>query len=217
MSHQSPPEQTPASSTAPKRIYIACVHCRKRKIRCITSSEYDSCERCARKGLECEYLPIPVEQIQQPSQTSGWDGPPARSATPGPHMPISWTQAPQTHGGYNAPGTGPSFPSSTAYSNLSHYNPMNEMPRFQSCVPSNYAHDHSSRSQYPGAVQHQGYSHAPMASGPSQYPPSTIPPQRPATAAGYHVDYSQMFPDPGLNNAIHPNKHRRQASHFTES
>ncbi|KAJ7473267.1 hypothetical protein FB451DRAFT_1174918 [Mycena latifolia] len=216
MSHQSPPEQTPASSSARKRIYVACLHCRKRKIKCITASESEPCERCARRGLECEYLPVSVEQAQQPSPTSGRDGPPARSATPGPHMPISWTQSPQTYGGYNAPGAGPSPHSSTAYANPSHYNPMNAMPGSQPFVPSNYGHDYSSRPQYPGAVQHQGYNHAPMASGPSQYPPSTMPPQRPATAAGYHVDYSQMFPDPGLNNA-NPSRPRRQASYFTES
>ncbi|KAJ7429630.1 hypothetical protein FB451DRAFT_1200140 [Mycena latifolia] len=38
MSYQSPPEQTPASSSARKRIYVACVHCRKRKIKRVNPS-----------------------------------------------------------------------------------------------------------------------------------------------------------------------------------
>ncbi|KAJ7164498.1 hypothetical protein C8R46DRAFT_313399 [Mycena filopes] len=45
------------------RVYIACTACRKRKVKCL-SDEYEQtpCERCVRKGLKCEYVPVGGEQ-----------------------------------------------------------------------------------------------------------------------------------------------------------
>ncbi|KAJ7628777.1 hypothetical protein FB45DRAFT_1004265 [Roridomyces roridus] len=41
------------------RVYIACVNCRRRKIRCKSGdSEEKPCERCVKKGLRCEYVPV---------------------------------------------------------------------------------------------------------------------------------------------------------------
>ncbi|KAF8206824.1 hypothetical protein K438DRAFT_1756170 [Mycena galopus ATCC 62051] len=45
------------------RVYIACVHCRRRKTKCLTDdSEGGPCKRCIRLGLQCQYTPIADEQ-----------------------------------------------------------------------------------------------------------------------------------------------------------
>ncbi|KAJ7064654.1 hypothetical protein C8F01DRAFT_1354141 [Mycena amicta] len=48
-----------------RRAYIACSNCRKRKIKCITTSdaEYRPCTRCAQKGLVCEYIAVPDDAL----------------------------------------------------------------------------------------------------------------------------------------------------------
>ncbi|KAJ6468025.1 hypothetical protein C8R47DRAFT_1078514 [Mycena vitilis] len=42
------------------RIYVACVNCRNRKVRCVTvpGSEEIPCKRCTEKGLSCLYLAV---------------------------------------------------------------------------------------------------------------------------------------------------------------
>ncbi|KAF8209644.1 hypothetical protein K438DRAFT_2063145 [Mycena galopus ATCC 62051] len=54
-----------------RRVDIACVHCRQQKIKCRTSeqSETQSCDRCIKKALPCEYLPV-CEQQAKASPTS---------------------------------------------------------------------------------------------------------------------------------------------------
>ncbi|KAK0206502.1 hypothetical protein DFS33DRAFT_1381621 [Desarmillaria ectypa] len=49
----------------PGRALIACTHCRKRKIKCVPVSSEDPdrshnspCERCTKKHLKCEYVPV---------------------------------------------------------------------------------------------------------------------------------------------------------------
>ncbi|KAJ6481561.1 hypothetical protein C8R47DRAFT_1073910 [Mycena vitilis] len=45
------------------RVFLACLNCRKRKIKCLTEdSEQKPCERCVRKGLLCEYRPVADEE-----------------------------------------------------------------------------------------------------------------------------------------------------------
>ncbi|KAJ6535596.1 hypothetical protein B0H19DRAFT_1080060 [Mycena capillaripes] len=47
------------------RVFLACLNCRKRKIKCLTvDSEEKPCGRCVRKGLLCEYRTIAEEQEQ---------------------------------------------------------------------------------------------------------------------------------------------------------
>ncbi|KAJ7454234.1 hypothetical protein FB451DRAFT_1184989 [Mycena latifolia] len=48
-----------------RRVYIACLNCRKRKIKCMTEeTDQKPCARCSRHGLKCEYLPVADEQTQ---------------------------------------------------------------------------------------------------------------------------------------------------------
>ncbi|KAJ7169208.1 hypothetical protein C8R43DRAFT_1121095 [Mycena crocata] len=42
----------------PKRVQVACAHCRARKIKCITESQQKTCMRCQHNGLDCEYIPL---------------------------------------------------------------------------------------------------------------------------------------------------------------
>ncbi|KAJ7633725.1 hypothetical protein B0H17DRAFT_1149893 [Mycena rosella] len=42
-----------------RRVYIACLNCRKRKVKCLTDeSDKKPCGRCIRHGLACQYLPV---------------------------------------------------------------------------------------------------------------------------------------------------------------
>ncbi|KAJ7664103.1 hypothetical protein B0H17DRAFT_1256557 [Mycena rosella] len=214
MSHQSPSDAALAVFTTRRRVYVACVNCRKRKIRCITAEEAPDkpCERCTRKGLTCEYLAVSEERARSPNQMSGREGPtanPARGARPN-----SW--APQPYAGYNA-GTGPSPHGSTTHSSPPYYNPMTAPPSgYQSIIQPAHRQDSSSHMhpQYP--VHHPSYSHPSMTAQPlaSQYQPTgpTQTQYHPSASQsqGYHVDYNQWFHDPGLNNVGRSN---RRVSH----
>ncbi|KAJ7677635.1 hypothetical protein B0H17DRAFT_111079 [Mycena rosella] len=60
------PVTTPSleSSLGRRRVYIACLNCRKRKIKCLSENS-DPCARCIKMGLHCEYLPVADESIHQ--------------------------------------------------------------------------------------------------------------------------------------------------------
>ncbi|KAJ7456151.1 hypothetical protein FB451DRAFT_1183939 [Mycena latifolia] len=65
----SPPHPTTLVSRRPKRVYIACVHCRKRKIKCITSRDDQPCQRCKKRGLKCDYVSVPEQQARSASSS----------------------------------------------------------------------------------------------------------------------------------------------------
>ncbi|KAF8173342.1 hypothetical protein K438DRAFT_1980890 [Mycena galopus ATCC 62051] len=56
----APPPYLPPIFLTRRRVIIACTHCRKRKIRCLTPEDppQNPCNRCAKKGLHCEYITI---------------------------------------------------------------------------------------------------------------------------------------------------------------
>ncbi|KAJ7049561.1 hypothetical protein C8F01DRAFT_1238485 [Mycena amicta] len=66
------------------RAHMACVACRKRHIKCeATSNARDNtCARCVRKGLNCEYMDAAVEEAMRPPASR------RRPATPGPTSPV---------------------------------------------------------------------------------------------------------------------------------
>ncbi|KAJ7619719.1 hypothetical protein FB45DRAFT_1096180 [Roridomyces roridus] len=54
-----------------KRTPIACIHCRKRKIKCKATNGYDKpCERCTRRKFDCEYISVAEESERSPASTS---------------------------------------------------------------------------------------------------------------------------------------------------
>ncbi|KAJ6488834.1 hypothetical protein C8R45DRAFT_1097181 [Mycena sanguinolenta] len=73
----------------PRRTYVACLACRKRKIKCFTDgSEKKACRRCSHKGIQCEYLPVPSAQKHAPSHSPF---PPLRSTAVPSSNPYSAT------------------------------------------------------------------------------------------------------------------------------
>ncbi|KAJ7450982.1 hypothetical protein B0H11DRAFT_2076633 [Mycena galericulata] len=69
MSHHSPPSPTHTFLLRRSRINVACVNCRRRKIKCVTAEEPPRrpCERCAKRGLSCEYLSVADDRAQKPT------------------------------------------------------------------------------------------------------------------------------------------------------
>ncbi|KAJ7624566.1 hypothetical protein FB45DRAFT_1086359 [Roridomyces roridus] len=49
------------------RIVMACTHCRKRKIKCLTvgSSAEGPCERCTKRGLKCEFITVAGQRHEE--------------------------------------------------------------------------------------------------------------------------------------------------------
>ncbi|KAJ7025814.1 hypothetical protein C8F04DRAFT_126817 [Mycena alexandri] len=62
---------SPKRSIRPHRAFVACTHCRKRKIRCIATTILDGiwkpCTRCSLKGLKCEYLSLDYSGATPPT------------------------------------------------------------------------------------------------------------------------------------------------------
>ncbi|KAJ7097384.1 hypothetical protein C8R44DRAFT_859879 [Mycena epipterygia] len=71
------------------RVSLACVHCRKRKIRCSAARESTQkpCQRCSRKGLVCVYVPVSA------SASAGTPTPPPPPGFMG--APIQYTPSPE--------------------------------------------------------------------------------------------------------------------------
>ncbi|KAJ6460831.1 hypothetical protein C8R47DRAFT_1226081 [Mycena vitilis] len=68
MSQRSSPDATLAIFTKRKRVCLACVHCRRRKVKCMTTEATTSdsppctpCERCTKMGLACTYLSVAAQ------------------------------------------------------------------------------------------------------------------------------------------------------------
>ncbi|KAJ7447655.1 hypothetical protein FB451DRAFT_1188183 [Mycena latifolia] len=80
-----PPHSTMPAAWHFKRACIACVHCRKRNIKCITPQEGQPCEWCLKRGLVCDYLSVPEEQAISASATAPDQDPPP-APTPPPHV-----------------------------------------------------------------------------------------------------------------------------------
>ncbi|KAJ7620355.1 hypothetical protein FB45DRAFT_871385 [Roridomyces roridus] len=71
-----------------KRVYVACTNCRRLKIRCDTTEEAldTPCERCARRGLQCQYLTVNEERSVSPTTPKHGRAPPS---PPEPYQPYS--------------------------------------------------------------------------------------------------------------------------------
>ncbi|KAJ7458497.1 hypothetical protein FB451DRAFT_1273284 [Mycena latifolia] len=81
-----------------RRVSLACVLCRKRKIKCSRSDEspYDPCQRCKRRGLVCEYVSVSEERAQSTSRLPA--GTPAAPSVPLRPPPLA---VPRTAPGWN--------------------------------------------------------------------------------------------------------------------
>ncbi|KAJ7609524.1 hypothetical protein FB45DRAFT_1126980 [Roridomyces roridus] len=48
-----------------QRGYIACTHCRRRKVKCIAPEPDSPCEECTKRNWQCEYLTREQERLGQ--------------------------------------------------------------------------------------------------------------------------------------------------------
>ncbi|KAJ7064295.1 hypothetical protein C8F01DRAFT_1130891, partial [Mycena amicta] len=79
-------------SSAPRqRAPIACVRCRRRKIKCVTSDTLHPCARCTKRGLQCEYMAVsdPRNSFASTSGSTSPPSPASTSSTPTPSTPTS--------------------------------------------------------------------------------------------------------------------------------
>ncbi|KAJ7685903.1 hypothetical protein B0H17DRAFT_1137248 [Mycena rosella] len=69
----SRPAQHPAKR---RRTVLACTHCRKRKVRCVTKEQppQSPCDRCAKRGFTCEYslAERDAESVAEPVPPMAW-------------------------------------------------------------------------------------------------------------------------------------------------
>ncbi|KAJ7660469.1 hypothetical protein B0H17DRAFT_1095249 [Mycena rosella] len=128
-----------------RRVYVACVACRKRKIKCVASDADSSpCARCAREGVPCEYIAVdssgPSSEAQgrsrpsnsggnfQPGDISPFSGYPSYDSTRSPgHRPSGTTaypypayrpdalRTPETPDGFHSPPMQPQAPVAYGY------------------------------------------------------------------------------------------------------
>ncbi|KAF7351704.1 C6 finger domain [Mycena sanguinolenta] len=91
-----------------RRTIMACVNCRKRKMRCITTEQppKNPCARCTKKGLPCEYVAADNDEDNQSpdpgfstSQENSRGRPPMQpqssgTAPPMPTLPLPYTMPP---------------------------------------------------------------------------------------------------------------------------
>ncbi|KAF7351978.1 Gata zinc finger domain-containing protein [Mycena venus] len=75
MSRQGPLNPTLESFKRKPRINVACSHCRKRKIKCVTSNVFSRtpCARCTKMWPSCTYISVEAQgaDVKSPSATGG--------------------------------------------------------------------------------------------------------------------------------------------------
>ncbi|KAJ6456682.1 hypothetical protein C8R45DRAFT_1110802 [Mycena sanguinolenta] len=173
-----------------RRTIMACLNCRKRKMRCITTEQppKNPCARCTRKGLACEYVAAehdedshcPEPRFPTPPESSANRGhprtePPSSWAAPSmPALPLPYTMPPPPH-------RRPRY-SGTNYPDLSlSGSPSNEQtPTTQYYAPSQTNNAMLGRGYNPHAAQTYQYmaTYGPPGGQPGTYAPGTSgPPQ----------------------------------------
>ncbi|KAJ7107933.1 hypothetical protein C8R44DRAFT_885319 [Mycena epipterygia] len=187
MSTHNPPNSIPTSFAQRKRIYVACVHCRKRKVKCVSVGESQDrpCERCTRKGLACEYLAVCEEQAKATSTNPGPQGSVQNPSPPfAPATHTQWNQPPQNYGGQNmgtVPNSGHNYyaqPNAAQFNSVVPSGPSQGYPGGQPLSrpyppaggfnnPYNYGGMHTQRPHTPLAPP--GFSQQPTSSGSADY------------------------------------------------
>ncbi|KAJ7825541.1 hypothetical protein B0H14DRAFT_2820170, partial [Mycena olivaceomarginata] len=79
--------QQPSRMFVPRRrrTDVACQNCRRRKVKCIPSGDplQDPCERCTKKGLDCQHVGVGTEEDDTPERNPS----PLASHSPVPRSP----------------------------------------------------------------------------------------------------------------------------------
>ncbi|KAJ7648932.1 hypothetical protein DFH06DRAFT_1135193 [Mycena polygramma] len=183
-----------------RRVAVACLNCRERKVKCMAHPEQKPCMRCEQNGLICEY----VSTEKQRSRGSGSKQPrtsnPATAPFPTPTSNTTpnmggYGQFP-SHGGY---GQGPSHggytPSAAPTMGGSPYGTHPTSGDGSQHRPSNHrsnTYPSTPNYQVPAQPQAPGM---PYPSGmPSAMYPSSAPPQQPVNP-GYPLGYDNYAYD----------------------
>lgn len=173
-----------ASSSKPvakrRRAYVACVTCRKRKIKCVTASDADDdpCTRCKKKGIPCEFIAVPDEDESSPgpgpTTSSGYtdtsQGARLNPASPYPQQDISSYPYNPNLADYQLPPHPPTYAAGHARGSASHtqlYYGQHGAPFYNSASsqpPATYA---------PGAGTGGGFSSGPYYASNADYPYAT--------------------------------------------
>ncbi|KAJ6550418.1 hypothetical protein DFH09DRAFT_1086683 [Mycena vulgaris] len=79
-----PPPALPSVFTKRRRVIVACTNCRGRKVRCLTSEDppQSPCQRCAKKGLACEYVTVTSQRNESLSRNP--------TPEPAPNVPLHY-------------------------------------------------------------------------------------------------------------------------------
>ncbi|KAJ7099851.1 hypothetical protein C8R43DRAFT_1244276 [Mycena crocata] len=172
-----------SDSTAPqrRRVFIACLNCRKRKIKCMTDdTEQQPCDRCIRKGLLCEYLAVGDED-----STSARDPPPGRSSAgqspssssyPAGSYPVSSTNSNGAYGTHPPPHAihpqyAPSQPQEPHSNHSAHQYQGHRTPAPYPVPSSQYNNGPSNTYGREQPPMHSPFP-PPNQAGPSTYPPN---------------------------------------------
>ncbi|KAJ7662819.1 hypothetical protein DFH06DRAFT_1397090 [Mycena polygramma] len=95
-----------------RRTIMACVNCRKRKIRCITTEQppTNPCARCTKKRIPCEYVAVPEPEWYSASSPSPQTPEFPASAGDTSASPSPWTPPPLSPPPSQAPSLVPHLP-----------------------------------------------------------------------------------------------------------
>ncbi|KAJ6572432.1 hypothetical protein DFH09DRAFT_1277392 [Mycena vulgaris] len=157
MSAQLPPDSATPFFIRPRRTYLACLNCRKQKIKCLTAGEDTPCERCTRRGLECEYKAVSEVQANSASPPRG-GGEGRRGTVQEPPPPSKYKPTPGQHPSRGSGGTTRRNP---LYSGHSYSVPSGPTPMYPGNNPTPQAQflagGHSAQYNYaatnPAAIQ----------------------------------------------------------------
>ncbi|KAJ7768972.1 hypothetical protein B0H16DRAFT_1882110 [Mycena metata] len=88
----SSPTYVPPVFLNRRRVIIACTHCRKRKIRCLTAEETPEkpCGRCVKRGLQCEYITVTDQQGDSAPNKKGKGEQSSRRSSPSQSPPTTY-------------------------------------------------------------------------------------------------------------------------------
>ncbi|KAF8192287.1 hypothetical protein K438DRAFT_1935121 [Mycena galopus ATCC 62051] len=189
-----------------QRVDIACIHCRQRKIKCRRSEDSgnQSCDRCAKNALHCEYLPVCEQQTKEFLESPPREGRTSDPYDPPPSMSSTWNEHPPTNAEYGL-DTG----HLAQYSDTFNFPYSDERQAVHISSSSNpFAHNQhqspqaqNSDSEQPALAYHYGTAYCPPPYAP------WIPQGSHATTASIseaYIKHNHYFDDPNLTNTSFP-------------
>ncbi|KAF8163947.1 hypothetical protein K438DRAFT_1985055 [Mycena galopus ATCC 62051] len=184
------PQNEAPFATQRRRTLMACLNCRRRKMRCITTEQppTNPCARCTKKGLSCEYAPADRDDDPANQSSSGYPESTAHSARPpmpsdfsrgaGTAPPLPYTGPPPSH-------MRPRYSGNAQYPDLSlsDSGPGQQKPPAQ-YYPTRANNSTVNQAYNPQAAQAYQYM--------ANYGPPAQPAQYPPGSGGYPANFGGM-------------------------